>query len=95
MLAEYYISFLETNAPTVAQMQDAFESNNLSEISRLAHKLKSSSRTVGAFRLGDCCQDLEIAGKESDIQTVSHQMKLLPDLFNSVKEWIESSFTTA
>ncbi len=95
MLAEYYNSFLETSTPTAKQIQDAFNAGDLSEVSRLAHKLKSSARTVGANRLGDCCQALEEAGREGDAQSVSQQMELLPVLFNGVKAWIEHSYATA
>ncbi len=38
-------------------------------LSSTAHSLKSSSRSVGAFRLGDLCQSLEAAGKAEDRET--------------------------
>jgi CheY-like chemotaxis protein/HPt (histidine-containing phosphotransfer) domain-containing protein len=95
VLAEYYTSFLETNTSTVVQIQAAFNANDLSEVSRLAHKLKSSARTIGANRLGDCCQALEEAGKEDNTTSIRQQMKLLPVLFNGVKNWIEHSYAAA
>jgi CheY-like chemotaxis protein/HPt (histidine-containing phosphotransfer) domain-containing protein len=95
VLAEYYTSFLETNASTVEQIQTAFNANDLSEVSRLAHKLKSSARTIGANRLGDCCQALEEAGKKGNTQSVAQQMEPLPILFNGVKKWIEHSYAAA
>jgi HPt (histidine-containing phosphotransfer) domain-containing protein len=95
VLAEYYTSFLETNTSTVVQIQAAFNANDLSEVSSLAHKLKSSARTIGANRLGDCCQALEEAGKEDNTTSIRQQMKLLPVLFNGVKKWIEHSYAAA
>jgi CheY-like chemotaxis protein/HPt (histidine-containing phosphotransfer) domain-containing protein len=89
LLAEYYKDFLDTSAPTVEQIQLAFRDSDLSGLSGLAHKLKSSARTVGANGLAECCLALETAGKEGDERTVNRHIALLPDLFNGIKEWIE------
>jgi PAS domain S-box-containing protein len=95
ILSDYYNDFIHSNAPTVAQIQIALNQDDLTEVSRLAHKLKSSARTVGAYTLGDCCQSLEEAGNDGDAQGVSQQMELLATLFRDVEEWIEQSYETA
>ncbi len=89
ILADYYNDFLDTNAPTVKQIEEAFQKKDLADISALAHKLKSAARTVGANALADCCQALETAGKDGDTEGVRRQMALLPNQFIRVQEWIE------
>ncbi len=89
-LAEYYTDFLETSTPTVEQLATAFHNGDLSAISTLSHKLKSAARTIGANNLADCCLALEMAGKTGDATKVDEQMSLLPDMFQSVRDWIEN-----
>ncbi|MEJ2529445.1 MAG: PAS domain S-box protein, partial [Gammaproteobacteria bacterium] len=89
MLADYYNDFLDSNAPTAKQIEEAFQKEDMAEISTLAHKLKSAARTVGANALADCCQALETAGRDGDAEEVRRQMALLPNQFISVQEWIE------
>lgn len=89
-LVEYYTDFLETSTPTVEQIATAFHNGDLSAVGTLAHKLKSAARTVGANNLADCCLALEMAGKAGDANKVGEQMALLPDLFQSVRKWIEN-----
>jgi signal transduction histidine kinase/DNA-binding response OmpR family regulator len=47
---------------------------DLNEVAAQAHKLKSSSRSVGALRLGDLCEQLEQAGRAGDAPAVAELM---------------------
>ena len=44
----------------------AYDSQSCDGVWRVAHKLKSSARTVGALGLGDLCDQLERAGRDRD-----------------------------
>jgi signal transduction histidine kinase/CheY-like chemotaxis protein/HPt (histidine-containing phosphotransfer) domain-containing protein len=54
-----------------ADLGAALAAHDLERIASLAHKLKSSSRSVGAAALGDCCAALESAGREGQTQLLS------------------------
>ncbi|OYY61484.1 MAG: hypothetical protein B7Y50_04055, partial [Hydrogenophilales bacterium 28-61-11] len=88
MLADFYRDFLRTGEPTVAEMQQAYQDGNSEDIGRLAHRLKSSARTVGAHALADCCLALEQAGKMADMSDIDTQMHAFPALFSEVRSWI-------
>ncbi|WP_454744156.1 PAS domain S-box protein [Cupriavidus necator] len=47
---------------------------NARQVSLIAHKLKSSSRSVGALTLGDLCAKLESAGKAENDGEIDHCM---------------------
>ncbi|KUE84691.1 hypothetical protein ASL20_32520 [Cupriavidus necator] len=47
---------------------------NARQVSLIAHKLKSSSRSVGALALGDLCAKLESAGKAENYEEIDHCM---------------------
>ncbi len=53
------------------EITTAYADGNLTELANHAHKLKSSSRTVGAMQLGELCEQLEHTGKNRDAVTVS------------------------
>jgi len=61
--------FLRLSNVTIGTIHTAIEAGNAKQAGDEAHKLKSSSRTVGAMLLGDCCQKLESAGRADDMQS--------------------------
>jgi HPt (histidine-containing phosphotransfer) domain-containing protein len=54
----------------VDQMAGAFVSGRTKDVMAAAHRLKSSSRTVGAMRLGELCDRLEAGAKGGSRDTV-------------------------
>jgi len=87
-LAEYYLDFIKSSEPTIAALQEAIKSSAFSEIRQLAHKFKSSARTVGADSLADCCTALEEAGKQQDISAVKEKRDLIKTRYSEVSAWI-------
>lgn len=66
----------------------ASEQQDAEQLAFQSHKLKSSSRMVGANALADFCQQLEQAGKKSDWQLInSVSIRLLPEM-ERVKDFI-------
>jgi len=89
VLAGFYIDFLHTGAATIDEIQRAFDVQQGGEVGRLAHRLKSSARTIGANDLADCCLALEEAGRSGDLQSITLHMSKLPLYFSRVGQWIE------
>jgi CheY-like chemotaxis protein/HPt (histidine-containing phosphotransfer) domain-containing protein len=54
------------------------------EVARAAHKLKSSSRSVGALPLGALCEALEQSGVAADLPAIAHRMGALRNELGSV-----------
>ena len=57
-------------------------------VAKAAHKLKSSSRAVGANALADLCLALETAGKAEDWQTIDAEAPKLPPTLDLVLDYI-------
>lgn len=55
--------YLKSARALISEMQEACAANEFTRVASIAHKLKSSSRSVGALALGDFCAELENAGK--------------------------------
>ena len=60
-LQELLDDYLEALMTSQRDLTQAFSQGDLPAVSGIAHKLKSSSRSVGAVKLGDLCAELEVA----------------------------------
>lgn len=90
MLLDFYTDFLQASVLICDELQQAYASEDLLKVGEIAHKLKSSARTVGANALADCCLTLEESGYADDRQVVDRQMRCFTPLFQQVQEWIEA-----
>ncbi|MCC6075275.1 CHASE domain-containing protein [Pseudomonas sp. GCM10022188] len=66
MIGETLGDYAEALASLAGQLLEAFADDDLASVGALAHRLKSSSRAVGAARLGQLCATLEQAVKNGD-----------------------------
>jgi PAS domain S-box-containing protein len=64
-----------------AEMRSALAAAELGKVSALAHRLKSSSRSVGALRLGDLCATVENVCKVGDKEALAG---LMPGFWQAV-----------
>ena len=67
----------------------AVESKSAKDVGAAAHKLKSSSRSVGATELADLCADLETAGKSDDWDTIDDAAPRLSGIVQDVVAYID------
>lgn len=76
MIKDLLQEYRDNSAATTKALHAAFQAGKWSMVGSTAHKLKSSSRSVGAMALGELCAKLEQAGKANDAKTLE---SLLPD----------------
>ena len=83
--------FVEPSRAIVKDIEEAYGNKKAEDIGAAAHKLKSSSRAVGAHELADLCTELETAGKSSgDWDGIEARVPRLGDLMDAVVEYIEA-----
>ncbi|OIN12181.1 ATP-binding protein [Oceanisphaera psychrotolerans] len=58
---ELLTDYLQSLKVNVVSMADAWQEQDIKRLGDMAHTLKSSSRSVGAMVLGDCCDEVELA----------------------------------
>ncbi|MFZ5512163.1 MAG: PAS domain S-box protein [Pseudomonadota bacterium] len=63
---EFLRDYLASARRLAAELGAAFAAGDARQVGAIAHKLKSSSRSVGALGLGDLCAELEKAGRFGD-----------------------------
>jgi CheY-like chemotaxis protein/HPt (histidine-containing phosphotransfer) domain-containing protein len=88
LIKEFYADFLRTALATVTEIEAAYRRRSAKEVGALAHKLKSSARTVGADALADQCEKLERVGGAEDWDQLDSSMPALGGLFVQVERWM-------
>ncbi len=71
------------------EIHRAWESGSLAGVGAVAHKLKSSARTVGALALGDCCERIEAAANQGDKVEVEQLMHQFDEAFQAVIRYLK------
>lgn len=69
------------------EIRIACAEGSAAQVVATAHRLKSSARSVGALRLGDLCEQLELTGKAGQTQTM---VALLPPFLDEVNAVVEA-----
>ncbi len=88
-LADYLVSVRRLSQ----ELHAAYAAGDARHVGAIAHKLKSSSRSVGALALGDLCAELENAGRTGDKMSISLGMPRFEAALTAVEAEIDALLT--
>jgi CheY-like chemotaxis protein/HPt (histidine-containing phosphotransfer) domain-containing protein len=71
VISDFLKDFRSSATRIAAEMKAAYAAGQVAQVGALAHKLKSSARSVGALALGELCDEIEQAGKASQIKVLA------------------------
>lgn len=102
LLKEFYREYQRTASLYVGEVDALLNDHNLEGLGALAHKLKSSSYTVGAIKLGDSCLALEVAARSVEVDNsktfdqppLAEVVAQLQACYTEVDHWIEAYCST-
>ncbi len=80
VIRELLTMFLEQTPSHMDTLRAAFQVGDLSAVRRVAHTLKSSSGSVGAYALADICQQVEDLALAKDIETLRSLVPRLEEI---------------
>ena len=83
-------SFIGPSEAIIADLMAAHGVLSATEIKAHAHKLKSSSRSIGSNRMADICAALEVAGGQSNWGLIDEELPKLEPEYQKVKSYIDS-----
>lgn len=89
-IVEILKEFVEPASSNVEQINVAYAERSAKGIADAAHKLKSSSRSIGANELADLCQTLEDAGNIKNWDVINQAAPLLPSIIQEVIDYIRA-----
>jgi two-component system sensor histidine kinase BarA len=97
-LARIVRLFLDQLQPQAAQIQQAAATGEHETVARTAHRMKSSSATLGAVKLAEVLAALEAAANQGDAAACDQLAGTLPDVveraraaFEGVMEGLEAA----
>ena len=94
MIRELLQEYRVNSATITKDLHAAFQAGQLTTVGSAAHKLKSSSRSVGAMVLGELCAKLEQAGKAKDAKTLESLFPVFEKEMAKVEAYLEHYKTT-
>ena len=74
VVSEFLSHFRAASTRSAAEMRVASAAADIRQVGAIAHKLKSSSRSIGALALGDLCAELENACRSGQRENVLQGM---------------------
>ncbi len=83
-LGKLLARYLEDSRPLVDQLRQAIESNDPATLHAVAHRLKSSSATLGALTVAAHCKELEALGRDCRIEEAPDRFRHLERDFDAV-----------
>ena len=90
MIRELLQEYRVNAATTTKDLHAAFQAGQWTIVGSTAHKLKSSSRSVGAMALGELCAKVEQAGKANDAKTLETLLPAFDEEMAKVEAHLES-----
>ena len=78
-------AFLEDAPDMIENMQIALGTHDVESFRRNAHSLKSNANTFGAMELGLLAKELELMGKENNLDA-GNRLEVLKEAFGKVAE---------
>ena len=88
MVREFLHDFRISAAKIAMELRTACAAGQATAAGALAHKLKSSARSVGALALGELCAGMEKAGKAGDTETLEALLPRFEQELLSVESFI-------
>ncbi len=76
--------FLQLADESLEEIKKAQEEQALQRLNFVGHRLKSQARTVGALRLGDLCQELEMLNMDSNQRDIDNLVSELDQLMKQI-----------
>lgn len=77
--------YLESVRHLAQELHSCYAVGDLRQVCDITHKLKSSSRLVGALTLGDLCAKMERSGKDGDKSAIDQAMPYFDDAMAAVE----------
>ncbi len=90
VISEFLHDFRTSATKIAVELKAAFENGQAEQVGGLAHKLKSSARSVGALALGDLCDEMEQVGKAGQVEVLESLLPRFEEEMAAVVAYLDS-----
>lgn len=93
VLVQFYDMFIQITLESWNNLSNSNKSNDFKLVCQTAHKLKSSSASVGALALADSLKSLEMAAADGNLVRVIEQTEQITQLLHSTIDLVRAELT--
>jgi signal transduction histidine kinase/CheY-like chemotaxis protein/HPt (histidine-containing phosphotransfer) domain-containing protein len=90
LIRDFLQAFALSAGQSAAELAEACDKQRSKDAAAIAHKLKSSSRSVGALRLGELCAAIEVAGIAGDLGMLTELLAGFQQEVSAVQDYLGS-----
>jgi CheY-like chemotaxis protein len=90
VIGEFLEDFRRSARQCAAELRSAITAGRAAQAGALAHRLKSSARSVGALRLGELCAEIEQAGNVGQIEVLAALLPRFETEMAAVGEYLNA-----
>ncbi len=90
VLKEFLYDFRSSATRIAMELKIAYTAGQSLQVGALAHKLKSSARSVGALALGSLCVEIEQAGKAGQVEALTLLLPRFEAEIAAVTEYLDT-----
>lgn len=88
VLNEVIKAYLETTPNMLETLQTEIQNKNANQIFEIAHRLKSSSSSIGAMGLAETAEIIELAGRDEAIDNTASNMEVLKRQYQELETFL-------
>lgn len=89
VVRELELKFIQNSDEILLQMKNAGDSKDLNALEFLGHKLKSSTKVIGALQCSDLCEKLEKASMNKDWTTSAQLLTEIYEQMSKIKKHLQ------
>jgi two-component system sensor histidine kinase/response regulator len=90
VIKEFLANYLQSTNHLAIILRNAGLANDAAAVEEAAHKLKSSSLTIGAKKLGEQCAQMEIAGREGNFKKIATLLPVFDKEIESINKQLKA-----
>jgi HPt (histidine-containing phosphotransfer) domain-containing protein len=90
-ITELVQAYLQETPQLITALQQAFTAGDRDSFRRAAHSIKSTSNSFGALEFGSLARELEMIGKDGQLDSAKGKLEQLVNGFSDVKLSLEQA----
>ncbi len=95
LLQQVVLQFIEDAGRLISQLEQSITDRDVTAIQEISHSFKSASANVGAIRLSELCNTLELKARANETEDLQDYYSGLVEEFACVKEMLEEQLQNA
>ena len=89
-IGEVVDAFIEDTQQQIDRLRQALEGKDEEAVRQAAHSIKSTASTLGALRLANLAREMELLGKDNQLDEAPDKLALLLEVYPAVEKALKN-----